>query len=556
MRKMLFIKVLVIFLLIISQAALSQTYHVSGNISAGSTTVSYASITFTEESNSSNTFTTLTDTAGNYQLDIVTAIKNEPIIPQSIELAQNYPNPFSSETEIPYKLNKQSDVSIKIYNILGQEVKTFRIGTQVNGVHGVRWDGTNNRGEKVSTGIYLYQLITGNEAQVKKMLFSGNSKVINVFGTDDFSYHNRKPGKKEISQHILRAYKVQITNVDSTQPKILFTEIQNIIVKHDTTINFQVQRAEQWRFLGLENETVTAIAVDPIDPKIIYAGTLYDYSAGIQGKLFKSTDAGTTWDTLVIGGGYRNILIDPSNHNIMYASPGGIIKSEDGGKTWQPIMDGIYLDAETRVQSLAMNPKNPNVLYAGTGGFFLGNFYKSYDGGLHWTKTPSDSLRDGVVSIAVDPIDTNNVYAGTAWRGILWKSTDAGSNWFRTGLGETGLLIHDILINPDQPSTAYAGLRGIFKTEDGGINWESISEGLPILNDVIKIQKYNSSRLFIVATFGDDGGIYEYSFLQRQWIRIGINALHVSYYYSDLKIYSNPDKLYFGGKGIYVMGLK
>jgi len=76
----------------------------------------------------------------------------------------------------------------------------------------------------------------------------------------------------------------------------------------------------------LENETVTAIAVDPIYPNIIYAGTRYDYSAGINGKLFKSTDSGATWDTLLIGGGYRSILIDPSNHNIIYAAWGGIMK--------------------------------------------------------------------------------------------------------------------------------------------------------------------------------------------------------------------------------------
>ena len=59
-----------------------------------------------------------------------------------------------------------------------------------------------------------------------------------------------------------------------------------------------------------------------------------------------------------------------------------------------------------------------------------------------------------------------------------------------------------------------------------------------------------------MATYGDDGGIYEYSFLQNKWIRIGIDSLHVSYYYSDLNVFSNPNKIYFGGNGIYVMDLK
>ena len=73
-----------------------------------------------------------------------------------------------------------------------------------------------------------------------------------------------------------------------------------------------------------------------------------------------------------------------------------------------------------------------------------------------------------------------------------------------------------------------------------------------MVSNVMKIQKSNSSRLFLVANFGDDGGIYEYSLEQNQWIRIGIDTLHISYYYSDLKFYANPYRLYFGGKGIYV----
>jgi hypothetical protein len=314
--------------------------------------------------------------------------------------------------------------------------------------------------------------------------------------------------------------------------------------------------ADVWTFLGLENETVTAIAVDPVFPKIIYAGTASDFSAGIDGKLFKSTDCGNTWDTLLIGGSFREILIDPTNRNIIYALPGSIIKSEDAGKTWQTIINGIQIDPERRVQSLAIDPQNTNILYAGTGGFYGGTMYKSVNGGMHWNEIGDDSLRDGVISIAIDPINTNNIYAGTAFRCILWKSSDAGSTWFRTGLGENETFVHDIYIDP-QSSIVYAGIRGVFKTEDGGINWEKLDQGLPnVIIDIVKINKY-SSRLFIITTFGDDGGIYEYSYLENHWTRIGIDNLHVSYYYSDLEANSlNPDKVYFGGKGIYVMGLQ
>lgn len=323
---------------------------------------------------------------------------------------------------------------------------------------------------------------------------------------------------------------------------------------------FPVIETWQWRLLGLGNQTVTSIAVDPLDPKIIYAGTRAETSPGIfgfGGTLFKSTDYGTTWDTLLIGREYRSILIDPSNHNVIYAlSPYVIIKSEDGGLTWESIRNGIYLDGVTFIQSLTMNPKNPKVLYAGTWGIYGGDLYKSYDGGLHWYKILSDSLTSGVISIAIDPIDTNVVYVGTATRGILWKSTDSGTTWFRTGLREIG--VHDIFIDPQMPTKIYVGVPwlGIFKSEDGGMNWENISQGLPVNTSVMKIRKSSSSRLFLIGTYGDDGGIYEYSFLRGEWARIGVNDLHVSYYYSDLEISPNSEKLYFGGKGgIYVLDL-
>jgi len=552
-----FAKLFCLFILLLISETHSQTFTVKGNITtADSTPVMYASITFIDESDTTKKYFTITDTAGNYQLSVITNLKDEiPALPQSFELMQNYPNPFSSETNIPYKLNEVSNASVTIYNILGQEVKSFKAVEQGAGIHGITWNGRDDFGKKVSTGVYFYQLLARGETQVKKMIFTVGGGTNAKLNGGVFSYQGLK--KERMGQSASGMYTVQIANTESTQPKILFSESANIILLKDTILNMQVEEVEQWRFLGLEDEAgVTAIGVDPINPNIIYAGTMYDFSAGIDGKLFKSTDAGTTWDTLVIGGSYRNILIDPINNNIIYASPRGIIKSYDSGQTWQLINNGIYIDPETRVQSLVMNPKNSKVLYAGTGGFYGGNFYKSYDGGLHWNKTLTDSLVDGVISIAIDPVDTNNIYAGTAWRGIVWKSTDAGATWARTGLGETDLLIHDILIDPDQPSTIYVGLKGVFKTVNGGINWENINQGLQTNYHVRKMQKSSSARLFLVGTFDDDGGVYEYSFLQKLWVRIGIDILHVSYYYSDLKISPTTNNLYYGGKGIYVMKLK
>ena len=78
---------------------------------------------------------------------------------------------FLVQTTIPYKLNKPLDASIKIYDVLGREVKSFSVGRQTAGVHNIIWDGKDNLGRRTAAGIYFYQLRASNETQVKKMIY-------------------------------------------------------------------------------------------------------------------------------------------------------------------------------------------------------------------------------------------------------------------------------------------------------------------------------------------------------------------------------------------------
>lgn len=92
-------------------------------------------------------------------------------IPQKYELYQNYPNPFNPITNIKFDIPKNEKVTLKIYNILGQEIKTL-INAEMNaGAHTVQWDGTNNIGIKVASGVYIYQVKAGKFAKAKKMSF-------------------------------------------------------------------------------------------------------------------------------------------------------------------------------------------------------------------------------------------------------------------------------------------------------------------------------------------------------------------------------------------------
>ncbi len=92
-------------------------------------------------------------------------------VPGNFELQQNYPNPFNPETVIAYNLTSQTDVTLRVYDLRGKEVKTLVKGIQGPGVNSVIWNGTDNYNQSVSSGIYIYQLSAGHQQQSRKMLF-------------------------------------------------------------------------------------------------------------------------------------------------------------------------------------------------------------------------------------------------------------------------------------------------------------------------------------------------------------------------------------------------
>ena len=91
-------------------------------------------------------------------------------VPAQFSLLQNYPNPFNPETTIIYQLNKELKVSLKIYNTVGQLIKTLVDETQAGGIHTINWDGKDELGKNVASGVYLYQLKAENSNENRKML--------------------------------------------------------------------------------------------------------------------------------------------------------------------------------------------------------------------------------------------------------------------------------------------------------------------------------------------------------------------------------------------------
>jgi hypothetical protein len=151
-------KKLVLLFILSSCIVYSQTYYMNVRMKGGGTT----SIPIQDIQKLTFSGIPPPDAVGNERL--ATVIK-------TFALLQNYPNPFNPNTTIEYQLPKTGNVEIKILSINGQLVKTLESTHQIQGRHTVAWDGRNNGGQTVASGLYIYQVAFENSMLAKKMLF-------------------------------------------------------------------------------------------------------------------------------------------------------------------------------------------------------------------------------------------------------------------------------------------------------------------------------------------------------------------------------------------------
>jgi len=237
---------LVIFLVI--KGIPGQTSSIRGNIlTEDLTPVRYASVTFINQNDTTQRFSTITDTTGYYQLSVTTAIDHLDFnLPSTIELSQNYPNPFSGSTSIHYQIAKSAEVSIKIYNLLGQEVRELKAAPHIAGIYGLIWDGRDNRGKRVAPGVYFYQLRAGNEIKVKKMLYGlcgTNGYIGNNFNSMNsmaISFRPMELNKENKLSVNVGTFSVKVENTDRTRPRIISQQFNYVTIRGDTTLDFVV----------------------------------------------------------------------------------------------------------------------------------------------------------------------------------------------------------------------------------------------------------------------------------------------------------------------------
>ncbi|HLA89006.1 MAG TPA: hypothetical protein VJL28_01085 [Gemmatimonadaceae bacterium] len=246
----------------------------------------------------------------------------------------------------------------------------------------------------------------------------------------------------------------------------------------------------------------------------------------------------------------RSAAGHPSQPFTFYAGVvnGGVWKTTDAGRTWNPIFD----DQPTQsIGAVVVAPSDPNVLYVGTGeglhrpDLSVGDgIYKSTDAGRTWTHL---GLRDAqqIANIAVDPRNPNRLfvaamghpYGPNTERGI-YRSTDGGQSFQRVLFKDENTGGNDVDIDPRNPSIVYANLwearqgpwenaawsgtnGGLFKSTDGGATWKPLSRGLPPgANQAnVAIAPSNPRRLY--ATVASQGvGIYRSDDAGETWTQI------------------------------------
>ena len=222
-----------------------------------------------------------------------------------------------------------------------------------------------------------------------------------------------------------------------------------------------------WQSTGFSSGTVLSLAMDSAGG--LYAGTS---SAGAQ----VSRDRGVTWTTLDAGIAATNKFtygcwIDPSNGQKIFASSPaeyGLIWSPDGGATWSAAGPGFTARSSRKV---TFDPSNHRRIYAtGTVGDGL---FRSEDGGLTWARRRFSSAAVNVITVAVDSLSPNIVYAGTQNEG-LFKSADYGDTWKAAGSGLSGAITN---VTPDPSKSGRllaATATAFFLSEDNAETWTNI----------------------------------------------------------------------------------
>jgi photosystem II stability/assembly factor-like uncharacterized protein len=283
-----------------------------------------------------------------------------------------------------------------------------------------------------------------------------------------------------------------------------------------------------------------SVAIDPNHPSTIYYGT-GELNFNIDGYpgvgVFKSTDGGTTWNQVVATSSvplyYTGNIVVASNSTVYISGLYDAYKSTNGGASWTEL--GL---TDGAVDDIIADPTNPNIIYASYGSTWSGDstnygVYKSTDGGTSWTWLKSGlppASQVSRVSLAIAPSNDQVLYAAingarpsnsSLDTNRVYTSTNGGASWSllpsvtatKDFGGSQGWYNNVISVDPNHPDTVYLGGIDFWKSTNGGQTWTNLTNGYGTNNGknihvdqhAIAFANGNGSTFYI----GNDGGVWQ-----------------------------------------------
>ncbi len=281
--------------------------------------------------------------------------------------------------------------------------------------------------------------------------------------------------------------------------------------------------------------SIGVITMDPNNTNVVWAGTgenNHQRALGYGDGVYKTIDGGKSWKNMGlkesrhIGG----LVIDPRNSDIVFVAaegsawgPGGdrgLYKTTDGGKAWKKV---LTISENTGVNNVLIDPVDPNIMYATSeqrrrhvyakiNGGPESAIYKSTDNGETWRKLTSGlpKVHKGGMGIAVSPVNHNYVYAiieAAENKSGFFRSTDRGESWTKMSSHvSSGQYYNEIYCDPVDVDKVYSVETRSHVTDDGGKTWTRLGLKNRHVDDHAIWIDPNDTKHFML---GGDGGIYE-----------------------------------------------
>ncbi|MDM7914743.1 MAG: glycosyl hydrolase [Candidatus Eisenbacteria bacterium] len=290
--------------------------------------------------------------------------------------------------------------------------------------------------------------------------------------------------------------------------------------------------------------SVGAVALDPLTPATVYAGTGEVNPGGGSvayggSGIFRSTDSGDTWQGIGLegSGSIGRIRIDPTDPRRMYvAAMGnlwstseerGVFRTTDGGTTWERV---LFVSDSTGAVDLILRPDQPRTIFAAMwerirrprayhyGGITCG-VYRSTDGGDTWAPVsgglPAPSTNRGRIGLAICESQPNvmcAVYADkTGYYDGLYRTTDGGATWTRANDGALsgvfasyGWWFGNVRIDPADPNKIFVLGLDFYRSTNGGTSWSETSGGMHVDHHALAFGPVPNPVIYE----GNDGGVY------------------------------------------------